>query len=236
MMRKTHLLLWLLIGGLLAACSAPEPTQTPTPSFTPSNTPFPTVTLPPTWTPGNLPTVGRGEVQPPPDTPTPESISAPGAATLPPTWTPEASITAPTQPPAPTLRPTLTPAARRTESLGVLSATLVGAPPTIAPDRTFSPACSTFTRSTPTTTLIADRATDAQVTWTPVEGAEGYYVWLRSPSNRYDFVGIVEETTVTFERALFGGLGNYAWEVMPLQNGERFCQSLTGVIVVRFGN
>lgn len=158
--------------------------------------------------------------------------------TLPPTWTPTVFVTntpRPTQPPL-DVRPTVTPAARRTENLNLLAATPTGAPPTVAPDATFDAACATFARRLPTSGLLADRETDAQVSWTAVEGAEGYRVWLLSPSNRYIFVGDTTETTITFKRALFIGLGNYAWEVMPLRNGDRFCQSLTGVIVVRFSN
>ncbi|PJF31926.1 MAG: hypothetical protein CUN51_03015 [Candidatus Thermofonsia Clade 1 bacterium] len=158
--------------------------------------------------------------------------------TLPPTWTPTAFVTntpRPTQPPI-NVRPTVTPAARRTENLNLLAATPIGAPPTIALDATFDAVCASFTRSLPTSSLIADRQTDAQVSWTAVEGAEGYRVWLLSPSNRYVFIGDTTETTITFERSLFVGLGNYAWEVMPLRNGDRLCQSLTGVIVVRFSN
>jgi hypothetical protein len=134
------------------------------------------------------------------------------------------------------VRPTITPAARRTEGFGALAATPIGGPPTVAPERTFDAACRTFARGTPTTGLIADQETDGQVSWTAVAGAEGYRVWLLSPANRYIFTEDVTETTVTFARSLFTGLGNYAWEVMPLRNGDRFCQSLTGVIVVRFGN
>lgn len=158
--------------------------------------------------------------------------------TLPPTWTPTAFVTNTPRPtlPAPNVRPTVTPAARRTENFGVLAATPIGGPPTVALERTFEPVCNTFARRAPTSGLIADRESDAQVSWTPVEGAEGYRVWLLSPANRYIFTEDVSETTVTFERSLFTGLGNYAWEVMPLRNGDRFCQSLTGVIVVRFGN
>jgi hypothetical protein len=158
--------------------------------------------------------------------------------TLPPTWTPTAFVTntpRPTQPPI-NVRPTVTPAARRTENLNLLAATPIGAPPTIALDATFDAVCASFTRSLPTSSLIADRQTDAQVSWTAVEGAEGYRVWLLSPSNRYVFIGDTTETTITFERSLFVGLGNYAWEVMPLRNSDRLCQSLTGVIVVRFSN
>jgi hypothetical protein len=130
----------------------------------------------------------------------------------------------------------VTPAARRTDALSLLAATPIGGPPTIAPERTFEAACSTLARRTPTSGLIADKETDAQVSWTAVAGAEGYRVWLLSPANRYVFSGDTAETTITFKRELFTGLGNYAWEVMPLRNGDRFCQSLTGVIVVRFGN
>jgi hypothetical protein len=158
--------------------------------------------------------------------------------TLPPTWTPTVFVTNTPRAALPTLnvRPTITPAARRTEGFGALAATPTGGPPTIAPERTFDAACLTFARRAPTTGLIADQETDGQVSWTAVEGAEGYRVWLLSPANRYIFIQDVTETTVTFERKLFTGLGNYAWEVMPLRDGDRFCQSLTGVIVVRFGN
>ncbi len=203
MNRLLRPLLILLLGALLAACSAPEPAPTPTPMPTPTvtNTPRPTFTLPPTWTPTAFVTN------------TPRS----------------------TQPPM-NIRPTVTPAARRTESLGILAATPTGAPPTIAFDVTLPAACATFARRDPTTSLIADQQTDGQVSWTAVAGAEGYRVWLLAPSNRYVFIGDTTETTITFERALFTGLGNYAWEVMPLRAGDRLCQSLTGVIVVRFGN
>lgn len=158
--------------------------------------------------------------------------------TLPPTWTPAAFVTntpRPTQPPM-NIRPTVTPAVRRTENLGLLGATPTGGPPTIALDATLDPACAAFARRMPTSGLIADQQTDAQVSWTAVAGAEGYRIWLLSPSNRYVFIGDTEETTITFKRALFTGLGRYAWEVMPLRNGDRFCQSITGVIEVRFGS
>ncbi|MBO9309763.1 MAG: hypothetical protein J7551_08270 [Chloroflexi bacterium] len=170
-------------------------------------------------------------------TPTPSNTPRP-TLTLPPTWTPTVFVTNTPRAALPTLniRPTITPAARRTENLGALVATPIGGPPTVAPDHIFDVACLAFARSAPTTGLIADRETNGQVSWTPVEGAEGYRVWLLSPAKRYVFVQDVTETTVTFKRELFTGLGNYAWEVMPLRNGDRFCQSLTGVIVVRFGN
>lgn len=170
-------------------------------------------------------------------TPTPSNTPRP-TFTLPPTWTPTVFVTntpRPTLPMTP-IRPTVTPVIRRTDNFGLLAVTPTGAPPTIAFGATFDAACRTFARRMPLTGSIADRQTDAQVSWTAVQGAEGYRVWLLSPSRRYVLIADTTETTIVFKRELFVGFGDYAWEVMPLRNGDRFCQSLTGIISVRFSN
>lgn len=219
---------------LLAGCaqSMPAPTLAPTNTALPTPTIDLRPTLPPSWTPGPPPTVNIQAVditEPPP----PQPIE--GRATLPPTWTPRPFVTVTPlpfvgSPPPTSIPPTLTPIGGRPVRH---STPRPDGPPTLSGVATYDAACAVFGKTEPTDTLVI-RGAKARISWTPVEGAEGYRVWLLNPSKRYSFDEIVTGTTATFPEEAFIGPGNYAWEVMPLRNGDRMCVSLTGVITVRF--
>jgi hypothetical protein len=86
----------------------------------------------------------------------------------------------------------------------------------------------------PTTTTIFQKES-AQISWTAVEGAEGYRVWILNAVNEYSFDQVVTETTITIPSDIFKWPGMYGWEVMPLLNKDRMCGSLTGVILAKPG-
>lgn len=236
MLHKLHTIgLLAALALILGACAqpAPTPTVTPVPVTPTSSRP----TLPPTWTPGPPPTASprsdQGE-QPAGATPV-EVTGLPGRPTLPPTWTPGVAAATVTRPPLiervtrlPTQPPTLTPAL----GLTAFNINPTGGPPTVEPFATYSPACAMLARSTPLDAVIFTGSV-AHVTWTPVEGATAYQVWLLNPSGRYSYNQTTTETTIVFPAEAFASIGPFAWEVMPVQDGRRMCASLTGVINVR---
>jgi hypothetical protein len=227
-------ILFALLIPLLAACgqrSADTPSApTATPTLTPTIDRRPT--LPPSWTPGPPPTrdpnAGEPTLPPPPQ-------PVEGRATLPPSWTPRPFITVTPIPfvgsPGPSrVPPTSTPAGGQ-ESTATPRADI---PPTLAGEAQYPTACATFGKTEPTDIVIV-KGSPAQVSWTKVEGAAGYRVWLLNPSRRYSFDQVVDKETITIPEDAFIGPGPYAWEVMPLLDGDRMCVSLTGVITVRAG-
>lgn len=221
-------LVWLALAAVLVGCAPPTPEPTATATEPPTATPIQPPTLPPTWTPGEAPTASGDTAT---ETPRPENTLRPGAPTLPPTWTPEPILTA-----TPTFARqifTFTPAPRRTEGFSVIVGTPIGGPPTINPAVTYPAACASFARLEPSTPSVfpGDSAT---LLWTPIEGVESFKVFLLSPTGRYTFEEVVTETQITIPAEKFDVTGPYGYEIVPLRNGDRYCQSLTGVIVARF--
>jgi hypothetical protein len=233
-----RLLALAAVAAILTACGeqpAEPPTATPEP---PTITPPSRPTLPPSWTPGPPPTrPPPGAESAPPTATQPGPLPQEGRPTLPPSWTPGAFATvtrpadagvAPTRPP-----PTITPVARATLPIGVLGGIRgPGGPPTIDPTARFDPACAALARRSGTSVSFEPN-TAARIVWSGVEGADGYRVWVLNPSMRYAFDQVTDETSITIPAGVFVGTGLYAWEVMPMRDGDRMCQSLTGVFTLR---
>jgi hypothetical protein len=110
----------------------------------------------------------------------------------------------------------------------------LGGPPTPAPDAKYDTACATLARVAPTTSTIFQNE-PAQISWTAVDGAEGYRVWVLNVVDDYSFDQVVTETTTTIPADIFKWPGMYGWEVMPLRDKDRMCGSLTDVILVKPG-
>ncbi|MCC7207097.1 MAG: hypothetical protein IT323_07325 [Anaerolineae bacterium] len=222
---------------VLAGCAtAPAaPTDTPAPP-TPTQPQRPT--LPPSWTPGPAPTQGAlATATATPHTPHPAQAADDGRPTLPPSWTPQpfATVTRPplTGPIATPLPPTITPVVEPTSGFGALQGGRpAGGPPTPARNADYPAACRTFAMSAPTDAVLP-LDSDARLAWAAVEGADGYHVWVMNPSFRYAFDQGTTETAITIPASTFIGTGMYAWEVMPVRDGDRMCPSRTGVFTLR---
>lgn len=202
--------LLFLVALAVAACQpAPAPTSTP-------------ITL-------ASPTSERGN-------PTRGNIVTLAPATPFPTWTPQPLVTLTPlpfvgTPPAFafTPRPTTTPRPTRLIPTRTPDRSV---PPTLQYDATYSSACISLVQAEPTDVIVF-RGQPAQVSWAAVEGADGYRVWVFSPSKRFVFDQVVQATTVSIPANVFFGLGPYAWEVMPVKAGDRMCVSLTGIFNVQ---
>lgn len=234
-MRRKAALSVLVVVALvvLAGCATPAaPTTTPVP---PTATPPQRPTLPPSWTPGT-PSLQDVTTATPTASHTPQSVND-SRPTLPPSWTPQPFATV-TRPPlvgpiATPIPPTITPVVEPTSGFGaLLGGRPEGGPPTPARGARYPEACTSFTMSEPTDAVLSPDA-DARLTWTPVEGAEGYHVWVMNPSFRYSFDEETTETTITVPESAFIGTGMYAWEIMPVLNGDRMCPSRTGIFTLR---
>ncbi|HRE47794.1 MAG TPA: hypothetical protein PLD47_08715 [Aggregatilineales bacterium] len=210
----------------LAGCGGGAPTPTYTPSLVPTETDSVRPTLPPSWTPGAPPTLG------PTLTPTerPPNTLRPGAATLPPTWTPfvPPTVTRAARPMTNATRPppTLTPVA------SAIPRKAGEAPQTPRPNATYESICASFLKADPISVIVYT-GQEATITWTAVEGAEAYHVWVSNPGLRFIFNQVVSGTTITLPTDLFRGPGLHGWEVYPIRNEQRLCGSLNGVFNVR---
>ncbi|MBE2193483.1 MAG: hypothetical protein IAE83_04840 [Anaerolinea sp.] len=228
--RVFPLVMMAAVALLLTGCGGDSaPTATPLPTDTPALPP----TLPPTWTPGAAPLFTATSESSP--EPTETRTPMPGVPTLPPTWTPfviptvtrsSSGVTQFTRVP-----PTFTPAARATR-VPIGGRLPAEGPPTPIPSSTYEAVCDGLVTVNPTDTLIYT-GMEAHLSWTPVEGADSYQVWLLNPGLKYSYAEVQVETSVTFVTDLFKGPGLYGWEIVPMRGGVRLCQSLTGVFNVR---
>jgi hypothetical protein len=129
--------------------------------------------------------------------------------------------------------PTITPVVEPTSGFGaLLGGRPEDGPPTPARDARYSEACATFAMTDPTDAVLTP-GSEAHLSWAEVEGAEGYHVWVMNPSFRFSYNQETTETSVIVPEESFIGTGMYAWEVMPLLDGERMCPSRTGIFTLR---
>lgn len=211
-----------LVLALLVACRPTEPTPTPTPIPPTATVLIKGPTLPPSWTPGPAPS----------NTPKPQvapttAATIAGVQSLPPSWTPVSPVP-PTRPPQPTALPsptaTITPAVSPTRSVK-------DGPPTPFVNFNYNAECAHFSPN-PLNNPTAFQGASAVVGWTAVKGAEGYEFWLQNAGGVYVIKQDIKETSFTLPNKTLIQLGTYRWEVYPLQNQDRMCQSVVGEINV----
>jgi hypothetical protein len=222
---------------VLAGC-ANSPTAPAATAIPPTAAPLLRPTLPPSWTPGPQPSYdASGVATVVPSTPRSAQAVNDGRPTLPPSWTPQPFTTV-TRPPlaeeiATRIPPTITPVVEPTSGFGaLLGGRPEGGPPTPARNASYPDACAPFAITAPTDAVLSPDS-EAHLSWTPVDGAEGYHVWVMNPSFRYSFDQETTETTMVVPEDAFIGTGMYAWEIMPVREGDRMCPSRTGMFTLR---
>lgn len=139
------------------------------------------------------------------DTPLPTPVPR---STLPPTWTPVVEAATATVDASNTPVPTPTPNAQSVQ----VNATV---PPN---------ACDNFEPDLNRTLRVYKDGQDATVYWTPVEGAEYYYVALTDETATIVHEDYTSDTSYVFPADLFESGKLYGWEAYPLNAlGVQMC-------------
>lgn len=159
---------------------------------------------------------GPPEAQLPTLIPEPEEIILPTATTAPSATPTERLLVRPTLPPTFTPTDTETPAPTETPTETYTPVIAVYTP---------DPSCANFRVRTDTSTTTFPLGSAPRVEWTPMVGAERYWIIIaddRGITLRNDIY--VAETSYTFSADLFEAGRVYGWTVAPINNaGVQMC-------------